>query len=119
MLRRFLCASFVLLVKSCKTDSFAGGVVGEFVNGWAPRTAFALLLAGFQCAAQLDTGAILGTVLNASGAVVPNAAVLVQNQGTGASSNLTADSSGSFIASLFPWGVSRDGDSAGIQDARE
>ena len=66
-----------------------------------------LLFQGLRCSAQLDTGVILGTVLDPSGAVIPNAAVLVQNQGTGASSNVTTDASGNFIASALPVGVYR------------
>lgn len=66
-----------------------------------------LLMLVARCAAQLDTGVILGTVLDPSGAVIPNATVVVQNQGTGASSNLTTDESGNFIASALPVGVYR------------
>ncbi|HYI96674.1 MAG TPA: TonB-dependent receptor [Bryobacteraceae bacterium] len=66
-----------------------------------------LLYQGLRCSAQLDTGVILGTVLDPSGAVIPNATVLVQNQGTGASSNMTTDASGNFIASALPVGVYR------------
>jgi hypothetical protein len=68
---------------------------------------FGLIFLGIQCSAQLDTGVILGTVLDPSGAIVPNASVVVQNQGTGASSNLTTDDTGNFIASALPVGVYR------------
>lgn len=66
-----------------------------------------LLLLAFPCSAQLDTAVILGTVLDPSGAVIPNATVLVQNQGTGTSSNLQTDASGNYIASALPVGVYR------------
>src|SRR3954451_24315412 len=66
-----------------------------------------IFCAAFRSSAQLDTGVILGTVVDASGAIVPNATVLVQNQGTGASSNLTTDATGSYIASALPVGVYR------------
>ena len=68
---------------------------------------FILIVAALQCFAQLDTGVILGTVLDPSGAVIPNASVIVQNQGTGASNNLTTDAAGNFIASALPVGVYR------------
>lgn len=67
----------------------------------------ALLVLSVPCWSQLDTGVILGTVLDPSGAVVPNASVIVQNQGTGAAWNLTTDSSGNYIASALPVGSYR------------
>ncbi|MGH9629780.1 MAG: TonB-dependent receptor [Bryobacteraceae bacterium] len=67
----------------------------------------AFLVSGSMCLAQLDTGVILGTVLDPSGAVVPGATVVVENQGTGASYNLTTDSSGSYIATALPVGTYR------------
>ncbi len=71
-----------------------------------PSKAFllALLAMGSPCLAQLDTGSILGTVLDPSGAVVPNATVVVQNLGTRASVSLTTDETGNFIASGLPVG---------------
>lgn len=50
------------------------------------------------CLAQLDTASIVGTVTDASGAVVPGAAVSIQNLGTSATVRLTTDSSGAFAA---------------------
>jgi len=44
--------------------------------------ALALIL-GDQAAAQVDTGAILGTVEDQTGAVVPGAKVTLLNEGTG------------------------------------
>lgn len=66
---------------------------------------FVLLAVGLPCMAQLDTGVILGTVLDPSGAVVPNATVVVQNLGTRASLSLTTDEAGNFIASALPVGL--------------
>lgn len=63
-----------------------------------------LFVMSMPLAAQLDTGVILGTVLDASGAVVPNATVTVQNTGTRAAWNLTSDATGGFIASALPVG---------------
>src|SRR5688572_3328826 len=69
-------------------------------------TIVSLVVAGL-CFAQLDTGVILGTVLDPSGAVVPGATVVVQNQNTGATYNLTTDPSGNYIASALPVGSYR------------
>jgi hypothetical protein len=44
-------------------------------------------------------GSIAGTVLDANGAVVPNAAILIHNDGTNAEVHLTSDGSGYFKAS--------------------
>ncbi|MGH8865197.1 MAG: TonB-dependent receptor, partial [Burkholderiales bacterium] len=55
----------------------------------------------------MDTGAILGTLTDSNGAVMPKAAVVVQNQGTGASYTLSTDETGNFIASALSVGVYR------------
>ena len=68
---------------------------------------FVLLL--LSCAAialaQLDTASIVGTVSDASGAVVPGATVSIQNVGTSATVKLTTDSSGAFAAPSLPVGT--------------
>ncbi len=66
-----------------------------------------LSLLAVPIAAQLDTGVILGTVFDASGAVVPNATVAVQSQDTGATWNLISDAEGNFIASALRVGMYR------------
>ena len=74
------------------------------------RVVYALSLFGFltfQSFAQLDTGVILGTVLDSSGAVAPAASVVVQHQGTGATWSLTTDGNGNYIASALPVGLYR------------
>src|SRR5688572_2006 len=65
------------------------------------------ILATLSALAQQDRGTILGTVLDSSGAAIPNATVVVQNQGTGARRELTADASGIFIAPELPVGIYR------------
>ncbi len=57
--------------------------------------------------AQLDTGAILGTVQDSSGAVVQGAKVTVQNMGTSAAAEFTSDDQGNYIAPVLPVGVYR------------
>lgn len=50
-------------------------------------------------------GAIAGTVVDASGAAIPAAAVVLHNDATGADFNLVADASGYFKAPLVPPGI--------------
>jgi hypothetical protein len=58
--------------------------------------------------AQTSTqGAIAGTVLDPTGAVVPGAAVTIHNMGTNAEIKLTSDASGFFKASLLEPGTYR------------
>src|SRR5260370_539577 len=54
--------------------------------------------------AQAATATILGTVTDASGAAVPDAAVQVKNTGTGATQSTTSDAQGRFRVSEIPVG---------------
>jgi hypothetical protein len=49
------------------------------------------------CSAQIDTGAILGTIQDQSGAVVPGAKVTLLNEGTGFSVTKTTAGNGDYI----------------------
>src|SRR5579864_1866365 len=62
------------------------------------------LLAASQCAAQLITADILGTVTDAAGAVVPNAKVTVVNTATSATRTLQTNGSGDYVFNLLPPG---------------
>jgi len=53
---------------------------------------------------QLTTGDILGTVTDATGAVIPNATVTVVNDGTHETRNVTSNASGEYLVSLLPVG---------------
>src|ERR1700733_3171334 len=65
-----------------------------------------LTLAAAPATAQTTTeGAIAGTVFDSSGAVIPNAAVVMRNVGTDETIRLTTDSSGFFKAPLVPAGT--------------
>jgi hypothetical protein len=55
--------------------------------------------------AQFDTGTITGTVTDASGALMPSAAITVTNVGTGIEKKLTTDQNGNFVASSLPYGT--------------
>lgn len=63
---------------------------------------FALLL--LPASAQVNTADILGTVTDASGAVLPGAKITVENLDTNLTRSTTSDSSGSFLVTLLPVG---------------
>jgi hypothetical protein len=65
------------------------------------------LVAPTVCLAQLDTGTILGTVTDSSGAVVAGAHVDVKNAGTAVSTIVTTGSDGVFTASTLPVATTR------------
>ena len=55
--------------------------------------------------AQVDRGAISGTVTDSTGAVVPGAAVMITNLETNQSIKLTTDNSGGYVANLLKIGT--------------
>jgi hypothetical protein len=67
----------------------------------------AALLTSTIAFAQLETASIVGTVLDSSGAIVPQATVVVQNQDTAATTNLTTDSNGTYVAPVLRIGTYR------------
>ena len=72
------------------------------------RLSFVLLLVvlvfGTPAPAQVDTGAIVGTVMDTAGARIPGAMVRVTEEGTGVSSTATSGPDGSFILSPLKLG---------------
>ena len=59
---------------------------------------FGLIFAGLQVTrAQIDTGAILGTVKDQAGAVVPGAKVTLTDEGTGAVATMVSRLDGSYV----------------------
>src|SRR3990172_3011877 len=65
---------------------------------------FSLTLAGTLVLGQVTTGTILGTVMDASGAVVPGATITIRNVETGISRTLTSDAAGRYTAPQLPLG---------------
>jgi hypothetical protein len=59
---------------------------------------FAILMAVSMQAQIVETGIITGVVKDNSGAVIPNAPVIVRNAGTGLSSNISTDAQGIFVS---------------------
>jgi hypothetical protein len=56
-----------------------------------------LVFLALPMVAQVDTGTILGTVRDPSGAVVPGAKITVSNEGTSFTQNTTTSGSGSYV----------------------
>jgi hypothetical protein len=82
--------------------------MNEMCKAIWPRAGSAILGAMFATALvweQQDRGTILGTVLDTSGAAIPNATVVVQNEGTAAKRELSTDGSGLFVAPELPLGI--------------
>src|SRR5271166_6386030 len=69
------------------------------------RNAFRIALLGTLWAAsvsaQVDTGSIVGTVLDPSGAPVPAAKVVIENTATMVPETVTTDSNGQYVALLL------------------
>lgn len=64
-----------------------------------------MVLAVFPATAQFDTGTISGTAVDPSGAVIPGAAVTVNNVGTGNAVHATTNGAGAFSATDLPFGT--------------
>lgn len=64
-----------------------------------------LLLGAVTLYGQQVTGAILGTVVDSSGAVVPNAQITITNQDTGAVRNVVSGEKGEYNAPQIPAGT--------------
>src|SRR5579872_754300 len=75
----------------------------------ASRRCFVLLLMGLVCTAPLHpqdsaTGSIRGVVLDATGARIPQASIIVVNTATSARYVVTTDAEGRFVLELLPPG---------------
>jgi hypothetical protein len=68
-------------------------------------TVAAVLLLATAARAQTATGQILGTVKDATGAIVPKAKVVVTNQQTGLTRQVTTGDDGTFVVPLLPAGA--------------
>ena len=77
------------------------------LNFWLRTTVMllGLLLATQQGWCQLEAGSILGLVKDSTGAGVPRAHVTVHNLQTGATTKITADASGNFVAPVLALGT--------------
>src|SRR5262249_34652913 len=71
---------------------------------WTPLAALGFLVVCSVLQAQ-TTGAITGTVVDATGSLVANADVQIRNSETAAERRTATDASGRFLADLLPVGV--------------
>src|SRR6202522_2735140 len=84
--------------------------IGQFgraiFHGWRRSVTLLALLVFFTSAgfAQLTTAEILGTVTDATGAVVPNASISLTNLGTNEKRTTVSNSSGDYTFTLLPVG---------------
>jgi hypothetical protein len=67
------------------------------------QVGFAVVLSAVALG-QSFTGSVLGTVTDSTGAVVPNASVILTNTGTNTRTTVTSDQNGNYIAALLPPG---------------
>ena len=66
--------------------------------------------------AQNDVGSIVGFVTDSSGAVVPNAKVIIRNEGTGESRTVSTDGSGHYaVPNLPPTSYTMTAEATGFQ----
>ena len=79
------------------------GLVGVSLR-WS-LCASLVLAVGAPAIAQSVTGTLLGTVKDASGAVIAGAKVTIVNQGTGLTRTVTADDQGEYTAPSLPTGT--------------
>jgi len=71
--------------------------------GWAMLLAMLLGISALPAFGQIDRGAIAGTILDASGAVVPNATVTITNKATGVAVTTPVDVAGEYqVLTLIP-----------------
>src|SRR5438067_9105090 len=76
--------------------------ISRFLGGTALHLAI-LAICTLSASAQIDRGAIVGRVMDASGAVVPNATVTVTNKATGGAVATSANASGEYqVLALIP-----------------
>ena len=80
---------------------------GRFQNPWVVAALMVLFLISLQmpCQAQQTVGSIAGTVLDSSGATVPDAGVKARNVATNFVVTVTSKSSGSYSISNLPVGT--------------
>src|SRR5512134_392059 len=75
-----------------------------------------LILSIMSIFGQVNTSAILGTVTDPTGAVIPGATVVVTNVETGVASRAVTDNLGNYAARFLPPGRYRvDAESAGFK----
>ena len=102
-------------------------VAARLIAVFAPSNLMLLLILSLTASgfleAQTGTGAIIGTVTDASGAVVPNATVTITNQATGTTRTIASNGDGLYSAPALPAGtyqvrVEMQGFQTNVRDAQ-
>src|SRR4051794_5825442 len=88
--------------KSRRSLLASGGYVNRLTRSSVRLVIVVLLSAGAW--AQSFGGRIIGAVVDASRATIPNSVVTILNEGTGVERRLVADSRGLYVASELPVG---------------
>ncbi len=73
---------------------------------WLRATAlfFVVFVFAFSLPAQVQNGQFTGSVLDQSGAAIPNAKITVKNTATGLTQTVTSNQTGSFVVRELPPG---------------
>jgi Carboxypeptidase regulatory-like domain/TonB dependent receptor len=77
----------------------------KMMKRWALAATLCAAAATFAHAQSTTQGAIAGTIFDATDAIVPNATIVIRNDGTNAEQRLTTDSAGYFRAPQLPPGT--------------
>ena len=79
------------------------GIKTRRLLGWAMAFAVLFVVSALPAFGQIDRGAITGRVLDASGAIVPNATVTITNKATGVAVTTPVDAAGEYqVLTLIP-----------------
>lgn len=103
------------MLKAFVSDKWQSNVFRRDMRRWklsGVRTVGLLLCAFFaftmaaagQSAGNFDTGTILGSVTDQTGAVIPHASVTITNTGTGIATTATTSDRGLFTVPALPFG---------------
>src|ERR1039458_4894834 len=77
-------------------------------KGWGPRAELVVLILFLFCLpcefarAQTVNGSFHGVVTDSTGAVIPEAAIVIKNVGTGATRTITSDAAGYYTVTQLP-----------------
>jgi outer membrane receptor protein involved in Fe transport len=77
----------------------------KMMKRWALAATLCAAVATFAHAQSTTQGAIAGTIFDATDAIVPNAMIVIRNDGTNAEQRLTTDNAGYFRAPQLPPGT--------------
>lgn len=80
-------------------------LTGDYIPKSLLRILPVVVLGAILSRAHVDTGAILGTVRDASCAVIPNATVTITNEGTAATLTRKTQANGAYTFTPLPIGT--------------